>query len=75
MERTRRVHAHTRAHTRPSLFLASLCRGVLVRAVVAEAREGRYRAAGRDCYLFNLDDELVLDSTEAGAISRFTVSG
>lgn len=47
-------------------------RGVLVRASVAGPREARYRAAGRDCYLFNLDDLHVLDATEAGAISRFT---
>jgi hypothetical protein len=29
-------------------------RGVLLRASVAEARERRYRAQGRDCFLFNL---------------------
>jgi hypothetical protein len=46
---------------------------VLVRASAAEAREARYRAQGRDCYLFNLDDAHVLDATQAGAISRFTV--
>ena len=28
---------------------------------------------GRDCYLYNLDDQHVLDSTEAGALCRFTV--
>lgn len=28
---------------------------------------------GRDCFLFNLDDQHVLDSTEAGALCRFTV--
>jgi hypothetical protein len=47
-------------------------RGVLLRASVAEARERRYRAQGRDCFLFNLDDQHVLDSTEAGALCRFT---
>ena len=46
-----------------------------MRASVAEARERRYRAQGRDCYLFNLDDAHVLDATQAGAISRFTVGG
>ncbi|EFN53400.1 hypothetical protein CHLNCDRAFT_14389, partial [Chlorella variabilis] len=46
--------------------------GVLVRASVAEARERRYRQQGRDCYLFNLDDQHVLDATRAGAISKFT---
>lgn len=46
---------------------------MLVRASAAEAREARYRAQGRDCYLFNLDDAHVLDATQAGAISRFTV--
>lgn len=54
-------------------MLPTLRRGVLVRASVAGPREARYRAAGRDCYLFNLDDLHVLDATEAGAISRFTV--
>ena len=28
---------------------------------------------GKDCYLFELDDEWVLDSTRAGAMCRFTV--
>ena len=50
-------------------------RGELVRSSVAEAREARYRAQARDCYLFNLDDQHVLDSTLAGGICRFTVGG
>ena len=58
-------------HAPPTPAAAS--RGVLVRASVAEARERRYRQQGRDCYLFNLDDQHVLDATRAGAISKFTV--
>ena len=46
-----------------------------MRSSVAEAREARYRAQARDCYLFNLDDQHVLDSTLAGGICRFTVGG
>lgn len=60
---------HTHKQTHPT----TMCRGVLVRASVAEAREAAYRSAGRDCYLFNLDDVHVLDATLAGAITRFTV--
>lgn len=62
------------AHASPARWPRADTRsGVLVRAAVAEAREARYRAAGRDCYLFNLDDAQVLDATEAGALTRFTV--
>ena len=36
-------------------------------------RERRYKAAGKDCYLFNVNDEVVIDTTMRGVISRFTV--
>ena len=49
-------------------------RGERVRRTVADARERRYRAAGKDCYLFNVDDEIVVDATRRGTIGRFTVS-
>ena len=48
-------------------------RGERVRRTVADARERRYRLAGKDCYLFNVDDETVIDATQRGTIGRFTV--
>ncbi len=48
-------------------------RGELVRRATADARERRYRALGRDCYLFNLNEHTVIDATLAGTIGRFTV--
>ena len=49
-------------------------RGERVRRTVADAREKRYRAAGMDCYLFTVDDDVVVDATRRGTIGRFTVS-
>ncbi len=49
-------------------------RGEAVRQAVADAREAHYRAAGKDCYLFALAQDLVVDSTMHGSIARFTVS-
>ena len=46
-------------------------KGDSVRSVVADLREARYRDEGRDCYLFRLNDHLVLDATTTGSISRF----
>ena len=48
-------------------------RGERVRRTVADARERRYRAAGMDCYLFTVDDDVVVDATRRGTIGRFTV--
>ena len=48
-------------------------RGELLRRSAAEMREEKYRAQGADCYIFNLDDDVVLDATRAGTIARFTV--
>lgn len=45
----------------------------MLRRPVADQREASYQAEGVDCYLFNLDDDTVLDSTQAGGIARFTV--
>lgn len=47
-------------------------RGDSVRSLVADLREARYRVEGRDCYLFRLNDDAVLDATTLGSISRFT---
>ena len=48
-------------------------RGVAVRREVADRREERYRREGKDCYLFAVSDDCVIDSTMRGTISRFTV--
>ena len=48
-------------------------RGELLRRSAADTREAQYLAEGRDCYIFNLDDDVVLDATRAGTIARFTV--
>lgn len=48
-------------------------RGETVRRGLADRREAAYRAAGKDCYLFALGDETVIDATLAGTIARFTV--
>ncbi|KAK9863053.1 hypothetical protein WJX84_000545 [Apatococcus fuscideae] len=47
-------------------------RGDVVTRTVSELREHKYRAAGIDCYLFNINDELVVDATMRGTIGRFT---
>lgn len=49
-------------------------RGDVARRSVADFREGKYQAQGADCYIFNLDDDVVIDATKTGTIARFTVS-
>lgn len=48
-------------------------RGDIVRRTVADIRERRYKREGKDCYLFNVNDDMVIDATMCGAIGRFTV--
>ncbi|GFR43634.1 hypothetical protein Agub_g4734, partial [Astrephomene gubernaculifera] len=47
-------------------------RGEVVRPVLADLRERRYRAQGRDCFLFHVSRQVVLDSTHLGHYGRFT---
>ncbi|CAD7696632.1 unnamed protein product [Ostreobium quekettii] len=47
-------------------------RGDVVSPAIADLRENSYRKEGKDCYLFHINDDLVIDATMRGAIGRFT---
>ena len=49
-------------------------RGEALRRCMADFREKIYRGKDMDCYLFNINDGVVVDATMKGTIGRFTVS-
>ncbi|XP_055828536.1 histone-lysine N-methyltransferase ATX4-like [Solanum dulcamara] len=44
--------------------------GEKIRGSIADLRERKYRSQGKDCYFFRINEEVVIDATMKGTISR-----
>lgn len=45
--------------------------GEEIRQKMADLREIRYNERGIGCYMFKIDDDIIVDATEKGNIARF----
>lgn len=45
--------------------------GEEIRQKMADLRENRYNSKGIGCYMFKIDEDVIVDATEKGNIARF----
>lgn len=58
----------------PSLFIGEMVieyAGQLIRSTLTDKRERYYDSKGIGCYMFKIDDNLVVDATMSGTAARF----
>ncbi|CAA0827211.1 Histone-lysine N-methyltransferase ATX3 [Striga hermonthica] len=77
-EKYRVCFGKSRIHNWGLFARRSICEGEMiieylgeqVRGSVANIREARYRSQGKDCYFFKINEEIVIDATNKGNLSR-----